>query len=536
MRCVPAAVLCALLLGSSAAAAPTTPSSSAVATSTASSTLVITGHGYGHGVGMGQWGAYGYALHGWSAEKILGHYYSGTTVGTAPVQIVRVLLQEANGKVALGSTGAWSLVDGVGQELNLPAGPLDVPASLQVDGRTLVSPVMFSPGKQPVEVGKSAYRGGLLVVSNGKHLQVVNVVDLESYLQGVVGSEVPSTWPSSALEAQAIAARSYALAKLETVVTSSPFSLYSDGRSQVYGGIAAETPATTKAVQATAGKVVLYQGKVATTYFSSSSGGETAPGVDRKGEPLPYLAPVSDPYDSLSPYHDWGPVLVSAKDAGKALGLDAPLLDLQPAGPGSGHVATATAVDSEGTKTLTGTQVQSDLGLRSTMFELGWLSLTPPAGPVPSGGTLTLSGAARGMAGVSVQMRVPGAAWQTLGPVSPDSTGAFTVQVSPVGTTWYRLASGRVRGALIRIETGGVVTAAVGQDAVTGAVSAKAAGAPIFLDRKDGSTWITVSTAIAGTDGTFAFRPLPTPGTYRVRCKPGHGLPAGATSVLTISQ
>jgi stage II sporulation protein D len=536
MRCVPAAVVCALLLGSSAAAAPTTPASTAIATSSASSTLVITGHGYGHGVGMGQWGAYGYALHGWSTDRILAHYYSGTTVGTAPTQIVRVLLQEAKGKVALGSAGAWSLVDGVGQEMNLPAGPLDVPASLQVGGRTLVSPVMFTPGKQPVEVGKSAYRGGLLVVSNGKSLQVVNVLDLESYLQGVVGSEVPSNWPAAALEAQAIAARSYALAKLETVVTSSPFSLYSDARSQVYGGIATETAATTKAVQSTAGKVVLYQGKVATTYFSSSSGGETAPGVDRKGKPLPYLAPVSDPYDTFSPYHDWGPLLVSAKAAGKALGLEAPLLDLQPADTGSGHVTTATAVDPEGTKTLTGTQVQSDLGLRSTWFELGWLSLTPPGGPVPPGGAVTLAGVARGLTDVTMQMRVSGAAWQTLGPVSPDSTGAFSVQVSPVGTTWYRLASRRVRGALIRVETGGVVTATIGQDAVTGAVSAKAAGAPIFLDRKDGSTWITVSTAIAGTDGTFAFRPLPTPGTYRVRCKPGHGVPAGTTSVLTISQ
>jgi stage II sporulation protein D len=536
MRSAPAAVLGALLLAGSASAAPTTSVSSATTASSASSTLVITGHGWGHGVGMGQWGAYGYALHGWSAERILAHYYTGTTVGTAPTQIVRVLLEEGKGKVTLGSRGSWSLVDGVGQELNLAAGPLDVPASLELEGRTLVSPVMFTPGSRPVEVGKNAYRGGLLVVSNGKRLQVVNVVDLESYLQGVVGAEVPSTWPAAALEAQAIAARSYALAKLQTVVTASPFSLYSDSRSQVYGGIAAETPATTKAVRSTGGKVVLYRGEVATTYFSSSSGGETAPGVDRKGRPLPYLAPVTDPYDSLSPYHDWGPVLVSAKAAGKALGLDAPLLDLQPADPDAAHVTTATAVDPAGTTTLTGTQVQSDLDLRSTWFELGWLSLTPPPGPVPSGGRLTLAGIVRGLTGVAVQLRVPGGTWQTLGPVSPDSAGAFTVQVSPVGRTWYRLASGRVRGALIRVETGGVVTATVGRDAVTGAVSTKAAGAPIFLDRRDGSGWITVSTAIAGTDGTFAFRPLPTAGAYRVRCTPGHGLPAGATSVLTISR
>ena len=533
MRWLAAAVLGALAIGGAASGAP---SSTAIATSSASSTLVITGHGYGHGVGMGQWGAYGYARHGWSAERILAHYYTGTTVGTAPTQIVRVLLDEAKGSVRLGSAGAWSLVDGVGQEMNLPAGPLDVPASLQLQGRTLVSPVMFTPGRSPVEVGQNAYRGGLLVVSSGKRLQVVNVVALESYLDGVVGSEVPPTWPEAALEAQAIAARSYALARLRTVVTASPFSLYSDARSQVYGGIAAETPATTKAVQETAGKVVLYKGKVATTYFSSSTGGESAPGVDRKGRPLPYLAPVPDPYDTLSPYHDWGPVLVSAKAAGNALGLDAPLLDLRADETDSAHVATATAVAADGATTLTGPQVQSDLGLRSTWFELGWLSLTPPPAPVPTGGTLTLSGTARGMTGVTLQMRVPGGRWQTLGPVSAASTGAFTVRVSPVGTTWYRLASGPVRAALIRVGTGGVVTAEVVADAVTGAVSAKAAGAPIFLDRKDGKSWITVSTAIAGTDGTFAFRPLPTAGTYRVRCRPGHGLPSGATSVLTISQ
>src|SRR5215471_21870471 len=196
-RALAAAVVCSLASAGGAAAAPSTPANAAVAASTASSTLVITGHGYGHGVGMGQWGAYGYALHGWSAEKILAHYYTGTTVGTAPTQIVRVLLEEAKGKITIGSAGSWSLVDGAGQEMSLPAGPLEVPASLQLQGRTLVSPVMFTPGSRPVEVGKSAYRGGLLVVSNGKRLQVVNIVDLESYLRGVVGAEVPSTWPEA---------------------------------------------------------------------------------------------------------------------------------------------------------------------------------------------------------------------------------------------------------------------------------------------------------------------------------------------------
>src|SRR5262249_11094701 len=225
-----------------ASGAPSTPTRPAAAARPASGTLVITGHGFGHGVGMGQWGAYGYALHGWTCDEILAHYYTGTTVGPVPTQTVHVLLQEGDDSVTPGSESAWSLVDGAGRKLKLPEGPLAVPASLQLGGRTLVSPLLVTPGRSPVEVGKSAYRGDLLVVSNGKRLQVVNIVDLEPYLDSVVGSEVPSTWPAAALEAQAVAARSYALAKLRTIVTSNPYSLYSDSRSQVYGGIAAESP------------------------------------------------------------------------------------------------------------------------------------------------------------------------------------------------------------------------------------------------------------------------------------------------------
>ena len=148
---------------------------------------------------------------------------------------------------------------------------------------------------------------------------------------------MPSTWPNAALEAQAIAARSYALAQIRSVPAASPFDLYADSRSQVYGGINAETPAVTKAVTATRNLVVLFHGKVATTYFSASSGGETMSAAEATGTPVPYLVAVPDPYDTLSPYHDWGPVLLSAADAAKALGLHGGLDDLvsdtRPDGP-----------------------------------------------------------------------------------------------------------------------------------------------------------------------------------------------------------
>ena len=156
---------------------------------------------------------------------------------------------------------------------------------------------------------------------------------------------MPSTWPEAALEAQAIAARSYALAQIRSVPAASPFDLYADTRSQVYGGIDAETPAVDEGGDGDRrNRVVLYHGKVATTYFSASSGGETMSAAEATGTPVPYLVSVPDPYDTLSPYHDWGPVLLSAADAAKALGLHGGLDDLVTTLDPTGRVASATTV------------------------------------------------------------------------------------------------------------------------------------------------------------------------------------------------
>ena len=133
----------------------------------------------------------------------------------------------------------------------------------------------------------------------------MNTVALDSYLRGVVPSEMPNRWPAEALAAQAIVARTYALAHLH----SGDFDVYSDTRSQVYGGIAAEAASSDDAVAETAGQVVLYDGELADTFFFSSSGGRTANVQDVwGGAAVPYLVSVSDPYDTLSPYHNWGPL------------------------------------------------------------------------------------------------------------------------------------------------------------------------------------------------------------------------------------
>ena len=119
-------------------------------------------------------------------------------------------------------------------------------------------------------------------------LTVVNLVTLESYLLGVVASEMPSNWKPEALETQAIAARTYAVATRKPAT--SPYDLYPDERSQVYRGLAAEKPTASAAIDATAGQVVLYQGQPIVTYFSSSTGGRTAAAEEVfPTKPVPYL-------------------------------------------------------------------------------------------------------------------------------------------------------------------------------------------------------------------------------------------------------
>src|SRR4051812_3715887 len=101
----------------------TTVTTSALVTSPAPSVLVLRGHGWGHGLGLSQWGAYGYAKHGWSYDRILAHYYTGTSLGPAPVTSVRVLVASTK-KPTIASTSAWTVTDATGAKVQLDAGSL----------------------------------------------------------------------------------------------------------------------------------------------------------------------------------------------------------------------------------------------------------------------------------------------------------------------------------------------------------------------------------------------------------------------------
>ena len=125
------------------------------------------------------------------------------------------------------------------------------------------------------------------------------MVELEDYVRGVVSKESPASWPMEALKAQAVAARSYALS---TAAHGSGFDVFDDTRSQAYGGIGAETAKTDQAVAATHLQVVLYRGKVAQTFFFSTSGGHTEnnefSSLGFGQPPIPYLRGVDDPYEA----------------------------------------------------------------------------------------------------------------------------------------------------------------------------------------------------------------------------------------------
>jgi stage II sporulation protein D len=417
---------------------------------------VISGRGWGHGIGLSQYGTLGYAEHGWSWQEIIEYYYPGTTLGTTPVKSIRVLLASGRKKLMLRSAAPFRVKDGTGAVYELASLQVTVDPSLRVElaggagVAALPGPLTFMAGSAPLSFAGRSYRGTFRLEVVGKALRLVNVVGLELYLYGVVPSEVPHDWPEQALRTQAVAARTYALISRR----SGSFDVYADVRSQVYRGIAGEAAETTAAVKATKGQVVYYEGEIATTYFFSTSGGQTAAIEDvwPKSEPVPYLVSVSDPYDDLSPYHQWGPLVYSSATLAKKLKIRGPISDLTTETNASQRVGEAYITGAGDLVTTTsGQAVRDALGLRSTWFSAGVLALQRPKKAIPYGTTIELMGRAHNVTNPALQSRIAGGVWQPVRPIAPDAGGLFIVSLTPEETTQYRLTTGTVKSAAIKI-------------------------------------------------------------------------------------
>lgn len=532
------ALLCASQAGVAATARPLAPAQAPPATVLGDPLFVVSGHGYGHGVGMSQFGAYGMANAGYTYEKILAYYYTGTELGRTTKASVRVLLEEGRKAVTISSPVAYSVVDASGTVYRIPAGPLILRTDLTLPDPAgpipATGPLMVRPGKgAPLSLDGRAYRGKLEVAVQGAFLRAVDVVGLELYLDGVVPGEMPQAWPSAALEAQAVAARSYALANL---VKNKPFDLYADQRSQVYLGVAGEKSRTTAAVSATAGRIVTYGGKVASTLYFSSSGGRTASAQDVFGITVPYLVSRPDPWDSASPYHTWGPILFGSRTLQSKLGVKTRILDAVGVPTPSGRLRSLSLTTATGPTTIPSALLRTGLGLRSTWVTIGVLRLDRPTAPVVYGSAVHLTGIARGLVSPELSSSTNGVAWTRAAAVQPTSSGALDVLARPVKTIRYRIeAKGADSPALlVRVAPRVRISVPAEPGALAGSVKPHLAGATAIVERLGASGWSPVARAPVDPTGAFHVSLALAPGSYRARVPATGGFAEGTTPVLEV--
>jgi stage II sporulation protein D len=539
-----AGVVCGALATGLAFAGPSArkPRGDSVAAKGGEPVFVISGRGWGHGVGMSQWGAHGFARRGTSYQRILAHYYRGTTLERAPVTKVRVLLASGKPKLTIASAAPFRVRETSGKVRQLPAGEHVFGPGLRVKPKgvkrrvALQWPIVFLPGQEPLRLGKR-YRGTIHVDATGGRLRAINVVGLEQYLYGVVPAEVPDDWPAEVLKAQAVAARSYALA---TRKTGGAFDLYPDVRSQVYRGVDEEVDSTNAAVDATAGQVLMHRGRLATTYFHSTSGGRTASVVDvwPGSNPVPYLVGVDDPHDVISPHHTWGPTVLSASRLQKVLKAPGRLSDVRTSINASARVTTVTGVGSLGQTTVRGGDLRRVLGLRSTWFRVGVLALPPPATPISFGGAGKLTGTARSVGKATLEQQV-GAGWNPVAQVQPQANGLFAVTVRPTATTRYRLVAGTARTAATQVGVAPRVALVQPADLseLSGSVRPLLPGTAVEIQRLNGQAWQIVGRTTVDARGDFVARLDVIPGSYRARVPaPGRGLVAGTSPTLAVTR
>ncbi len=489
---------------------------------------------------MSQWGANGFARRGVDYRRILAHYYRGSTIGRAPVAKVRVLLEGSKPALTISSEAPFRVRDATGK-IKALAGEHVVGPGLRVKAKgakkrvALKPPLVFLPGDEPLRLGRR-YRGTIQVDRVGARLRAINVVGLEQYLYGVVPAEVPDDWPAEVLKAQAVAARSYALA---TRKTGGAFDLYPDVRSQVYRGVDEEEDSTNDAVDETAGEVLMYGGRLIIAYFHSTSGGRTASVVDvwPGSKPTPYLVAVEDPYDSISPHHVWGPVVMPAARLQRVLKVPGRLLDVRTTVNGSSRADSVVGVGTKGEASARAGDLRRELGLRSTWFRVGVLALPRPAKSHVFGGTTRLTGIGRGVDGFKLEHRAP-AGWRAVATPKPAKDGSFAVAVRPTSTADYRLAFGSARTAAIRLGVAPQVRLSPVTDPMElrGTMKPGIVGARVEIQRLNGRVWGTVGSAVVVEGGTFAAQIHVPPGSYRARIPtPGRGLVAGTSPTLVVT-
>lgn len=360
--------------------------------------LVVSGQGYGHGRGMSQWGAQGAGLAGLSHQDILAFYYPGSSLQRAPQRPIRVKLTAEDADLVIAADAAVRVTDqatgvvldwrGLGDKArvlmandgflrvqHLSGGAWRTATNPAWPGDRVAGPVTISgPDSLWVEGSNGterSYRGTLSVIRSGSTVKVVNTLDLERYLYGVVPREMPSWFTPAALRAQAVAARSYAVRPCNggdpdyDVLDTISCQVYG-GRAQRSGGKETNLETANAAVDATAATVLTRDGAVLRTEFSASNGGRI---VASNGWPA-----KDDPYDGADARntgHRWQ-ATVTAAQLGATAGVgpvrQVRVLNRVGGGTWGGRAGQVEIVGASGVAVLTGAQVRASLGLKSDWF------------------------------------------------------------------------------------------------------------------------------------------------------------------------
>lgn len=381
----------------------------------ATSTFTFYGSGYGHGIGMSQWGAYGLAQMGWSHQRIVTHFYQGTNVERAdtlpstirvgltsgrsvvhltarggPVMIWedRPALDQLVGRIAADETwtvtakdGAYAVRDGSGEPVGPRRGSPDTHLYVTYGRGARV----FVPEADAIWHDGFSYNRGMLEFNltscgdaGGCSERLIALLDLEDYLYGL--GEVPASWPVEALEAQAVAARSYAVYAIRKGGMRADCNCHlTDGSGdQVYVGadreLGAQGDRWVRAVDATRSQVVTYEGAVIQAFYAASDGGhsEDVENVWHGGNDayaIPWLRGVCDPgeWTSANPWDEWTRSFDASSLTSRlspytgSIGTVTSFSDVRRGG--SGRILTAVVRGTSGSRTVTGNEIQAALGL-----------------------------------------------------------------------------------------------------------------------------------------------------------------------------
>jgi SpoIID/LytB domain protein len=383
----------------------------------AASNFTFYGSGYGHGIGMSQWGAYGLAQMGWTHQRILTHFYQGTaverratlprsirvgltdgrtvihlTAQAGPVEIwegkpgkgtlVGAIPKGATWTVTAKAAGAYAVRDGTGA---LVGGRWGGPGTNLIVRYESAGARVFVPEADAIWGRGFSYGRGTLEFNlyscgdaDGCAERLIARLSLEDYLYGL--GEVPASWPMEALEAQAVAARSFAAYAIRHGGRRASCNCHlTDGAGdQTYMGYERESGASgdrwVSAVDQTRRQVVTYSGNVIQAFYAASDGGHSENVEDawHGGNPayaIPWLTGVCDPGESTpaNPWDAWQRSFDASTLTSRLIpytGSIGTITGFTSIVRGdSGRVVTLVAQGSSGAKKLSGTQLRAGLGL-----------------------------------------------------------------------------------------------------------------------------------------------------------------------------